>query len=125
MATVRGQRLRMLEGRNAGITQLAAWVEQNRHMFKGPVFGPLACEVAVADPVHATYLEQQCQCARSARRPAASLAKQAETAAVKAPAVMGVSGNLLIATESLASFRPASRCPLCHLSGMTHCSEEH
>ena len=65
MATVRGQRLRQLEGRNHGITQLAAWVEQNRHMFKGPVFGPLACEVTVADPAHAAYLEQQCQCARA------------------------------------------------------------
>ena len=63
MATVRGQRLRQLEGRNHGISQLAAWVEQNRHMFKGPVFGPLACEVTVADPAHAAYLEQQCQCA--------------------------------------------------------------
>ena len=71
MATVRGQRLRMLELRNAGISQLAAWVEQNRTMFKGPVFGPLACEVAVADLAHAAYLEQQCQCARSPRRTAA------------------------------------------------------
>ena len=65
MATVRGQRLRVLEHRNAGITQLAVWVEQNRHLFKGPVFGPLACEVTVADPAHAAYLEQQCQCARA------------------------------------------------------------
>ena len=63
MATVRGQRLRQLEQRNHGITALAAWVEANRHMFKGPVFGPLACEVTVADPAHAAYLEQQCQCA--------------------------------------------------------------
>lgn len=75
MATVRGQRLRQLEGRNHGITQLAAWVEQNRHIFKGPVFGPLACEVTVADPAHAAYLEQQCQCARAPRRTAAKVAE--------------------------------------------------
>ena len=63
MDTVRGQRLRALEQRNPGITQLALWLEQNRHMFRGPVLGPLACEVTVADPLHAAYLEQHCQCA--------------------------------------------------------------
>lgn len=83
MATVRGQRLRQLEQRNHGITALAAWVEANRHMFKGPVFGPLACEVTVADPAHAAYLEQQCQCARAPRRTAAKYQKcQGESGAL-------------------------------------------
>jgi len=66
MASVRGQRLRALEQRNQGITRLALWLEANHHKFKGPVLGPLACEVTVADPLHAAYLEQQCQCAPTA-----------------------------------------------------------
>ena len=63
LTSVRGQRLRALEQRNQGITRLVYWLEANRHKFKGPVLGPLACEVTVADPLHAAYLEQQCQCA--------------------------------------------------------------
>ena len=63
MGTVRGQRLQRLELRNQGISRLAHWVDEHRHVFKGPVFGPLACEVTVPDPTHAAYLEQQCRCA--------------------------------------------------------------
>ena len=56
--SVKGRRLAMLDQRNRGIADVFKWVQANGDKFKGPVFGPLICEVGVDNPLHADMLEQ-------------------------------------------------------------------
>ncbi len=54
-------KLRQLEYSSRGITEFSRWVEKAKvdGMFRGEVHGPILLEVAIADPQHAKYLEQQ------------------------------------------------------------------
>lgn len=54
-------KLRQLEQKSRGITDFTHWVEKSKAdgMFRGEVLGPILLEVAVPDPQHAKYLEQQ------------------------------------------------------------------
>ena len=54
-------KLRQLEYSSRGITEFTRWVEKAKAdgMFRGEVLGPILLEVAIADPQHAKYLEQQ------------------------------------------------------------------
>ena len=65
--SVKGRRLGLLEQRNRGITDVFKWVQANGDRFKGPVFGPLICEVGVDNPLHANMLEQSVRGAAFAR----------------------------------------------------------
>ena len=56
--SVKGRRLALLNERSHGIADAFKWVQANGHQFKGPVFGPLICEVGVDNPLHADMLEQ-------------------------------------------------------------------
>jgi len=55
---VKGRRLALLNERNRGIADVFKWVQANKDRFRGPVFGPLICEVGVHNPLHADMLEQ-------------------------------------------------------------------
>lgn len=58
MDSVKGRRLAALEERNRGITKASTWVAANQAQFRGRVYGPVMIEVEVANPLHASMLEQ-------------------------------------------------------------------
>ena len=76
LRSLKRQRLEKLEELNQGISAVAQWVQENRAMFKGEVFGPLITEVTdIVNPVHASMLEQAVKSApvlRSMHRASAS-----------------------------------------------------
>ena len=65
LTDVRSQRMNALRNqhvRNRGLLEAAEWIDSKRTAgaFRGPVYGPIACEVNVHSLQHSQYLEQQC-----------------------------------------------------------------
>lgn len=58
MKSVRSVRLQALGQRNPELLTIARWVQDNRGKFRGPVYGPIACDIDVPNELHARMLEQ-------------------------------------------------------------------
>ncbi|GAX77440.1 hypothetical protein CEUSTIGMA_g4885.t1 [Chlamydomonas eustigma] len=55
----REQRLKKMEDKRRGVSEVYHWIRQNRHRFSGDVFGPVAMEVSCSRREYAGYVETQ------------------------------------------------------------------
>jgi len=62
LSDVKLQKLKQLEVHSRGITDFSGWLDDpnSRKKFKGKVYGPILCEIAVDNGMNAAYLEQHC-----------------------------------------------------------------
>ena len=62
LRNARLNRLRRVEevSRVPGVRMMYEFVQQNRHLFRGPVYGPLAVELDLRRPEMAPIVERQC-----------------------------------------------------------------
>lgn len=53
------QRLQALEQRFRGVGDMYSWLQANKHLFQGPVYGPVAAEISLRDASYAAHVEHQ------------------------------------------------------------------